>query len=80
MPKFPSLSGKEMLRFLESIGFVVVRVRGSHHRLRHADGRVTTVAVHGNTPLPIGTMHKIIHDDIGLDSENFQELLSKFKR
>lgn len=80
MPKFPALSGKEMLRFLESIGFVVVRVRGSHHRLRHADGRVTTVAVYGNTPLPIGTMHKIIHHDIGLDSESFQEQLDKFNR
>jgi predicted RNA binding protein YcfA (HicA-like mRNA interferase family) len=80
MPKFSSLSGKEMVKFLESIGFVVIRVRGSHHRLRHADGRVTTVAVHGNTPLPIGTMHKIIHYDIGLDSDSFQEVLGKFNK
>ncbi len=54
MPKSPSLSGKEMLKFLEWLGFVVVRTCGSHHRMRHADGRVTTVAVHGNTPLPNG--------------------------
>ncbi|MFY7998365.1 MAG: type II toxin-antitoxin system HicA family toxin [Candidatus Kapaibacteriota bacterium] len=38
MPKFPVLSGKEMLKFLEFLGFIVVRVRGSHHRLRHSDG------------------------------------------
>jgi predicted RNA binding protein YcfA (HicA-like mRNA interferase family) len=80
MPKFLVLSGKEMLKFLETLGFVVVRIRGSHHRLHHADGRVTMVAVHGNTPLPIGTMHKIIREDIGLDSDSFQEVLGKFNK
>jgi predicted RNA binding protein YcfA (HicA-like mRNA interferase family) len=80
MPRFPALSGKEMLRFCESLGFVVVRVRGSHHRLRHADGRVTTVAVHGNTPLPVGTMHKIVHADIGLDNDSFRQQVEEFRK
>jgi len=34
MPKLRRLSGKEIVKILESMGFVVVRVRGSHHILR----------------------------------------------
>jgi len=29
------LSGKELVKVLEKIGFVVVRVNGSHHRMKH---------------------------------------------
>lgn len=80
MPKSPVLSGKEMLKFLEGLGFVVVRTKGSHHRMRHVDGRMTTVAVHGNTALPVGTMHKIIYQDLGLDNERFGQMLNDFRK
>jgi predicted RNA binding protein YcfA (HicA-like mRNA interferase family) len=43
MPRRKRLSGKELIRALKKAGFAVTRVQGSHHRLRHADGRVTTV-------------------------------------
>ncbi|TAE27509.1 MAG: addiction module toxin, HicA family [Candidatus Kapaibacterium sp.] len=52
----------------------------SHHRLAHADGRRTTVAVHGNSPLPIGTMHKIIREDIGLDNNSFHACFEQFNQ
>jgi predicted RNA binding protein YcfA (HicA-like mRNA interferase family) len=32
--KLPRPTGKEMVRFLESQGFTVVRIRGSHHFLK----------------------------------------------
>jgi predicted RNA binding protein YcfA (HicA-like mRNA interferase family) len=80
MPKSPVLTGKEMLKFLEWLGFTIVRTKGSHYRLRHADGRITTVAVHGNTPLPVGTMHKIIYHDLGLDNERFGQMLNDFHK
>ena len=51
MPQLPVISGKLLLKFLQNIGFVVVRVNGSHHRLKHPDGRVTTVPVHKNQDL-----------------------------
>ncbi|HVX86108.1 MAG TPA: type II toxin-antitoxin system HicA family toxin [Phycisphaerae bacterium] len=35
-----------MINALGRAGFVVVRSRGSHFRLRHADGRLTSVPVH----------------------------------
>jgi predicted RNA binding protein YcfA (HicA-like mRNA interferase family) len=46
MSKLPRPRARELIRALERKGFVVVRIRGSHHRLRHPDGRTTTVPVH----------------------------------
>jgi hypothetical protein len=34
----------------------VTRVSGSHHRLRHPDGRSTTVPVHSGQDVPKGTL------------------------
>ena len=71
MVKLPVISGKELLKLLEKLGFVIVRVNGSHHRLRHADGRVTTVPVHGNADLPKGLLRKIIREDLKMELDEF---------
>jgi predicted RNA binding protein YcfA (HicA-like mRNA interferase family) len=39
------LSGKDLVKLLEKMGFKIVRINGSHYRLKHIDGRVTTVPV-----------------------------------
>jgi predicted RNA binding protein YcfA (HicA-like mRNA interferase family) len=69
------LSGKDFVRLLEKIGFVVVRINGSHHRMRHEDGRVTTIPVHKNEDLPKGLMRKIIREDLKMGLEEFDNLL-----
>ena len=46
MPRLPRLRGKDLIRILEEHGFQIIRVRGSHHSLRHPDGRYTVVPVH----------------------------------
>jgi len=48
MPPLPSVSGSRIVRALERHGFKVARIAGSHHIMRHPDGRGTTVPVHGN--------------------------------
>jgi predicted RNA binding protein YcfA (HicA-like mRNA interferase family) len=48
MSIFPSLTGSRFIKALERVGFAVIRVKGSHHFLRHDDGRCTVVPVHGN--------------------------------
>ncbi|MCG2718609.1 MAG: type II toxin-antitoxin system HicA family toxin [Nanoarchaeota archaeon] len=48
MRKFPVITGKDLIKFLESIGFKVTRTKESHVRLRSEDGRATTVPVHKN--------------------------------
>lgn len=70
MAKQPTLSGRELIRLLEKMGFEVVRVKGSHHRLKHPDGRVTTVPVHQNNDLPKGLLRKIIPEDMDMDEFN----------
>ena len=44
--KLPILSGKEIVKALNKIGFVPVRQRGSHVFMRHRDGRRTVVPIH----------------------------------
>lgn len=75
MPQLPVISGKDFIKFLISLGFVVVRVNGSHHRLKHPDGRVTTVPVHKNDDLPKGLLRKIIREDLGMELDEFVKLL-----
>ena len=79
MPQLPVISGKELIKFLQTLGFVLIRVNGSHHRLKHPDGRVTTVPVHKNEDLPKGLLRKIIREDIDLELDVFIKLFEKYK-
>jgi len=79
MPKLPIIKGRELVRFLESIGFSVVRTKGSHIRLRSEDGRVTTVPVHGNKDIPKGLLRKIIREDLEISLQEFLELYLRYK-
>jgi predicted RNA binding protein YcfA (HicA-like mRNA interferase family) len=74
MSRLPRLTGREIITALETVGFVVVRVRGSHHRLRHSDGRVTTVPVHGSEIVGPGLFSSILRD-CELSREEFEALL-----
>jgi len=73
MPKLPVFSGKEFVKFLLAIGFVDIRTKGSHKRLKHPDGRVTTVPIHRNKVLPKGLIRKIIREDLEMSLEAFVE-------
>ena len=74
MAQLPVISGKEFIKFLLSIGFILVRVNGSHHRLKHSDGRVTTVPVHKNEDLPKGLLRKLIRGDLDMELDEFLKL------
>jgi len=47
---------------LSKIGFEVVRQKGSHVYLRHADGRATVVPIHKGRDIDRGLLRKIIRD------------------
>jgi predicted RNA binding protein YcfA (HicA-like mRNA interferase family) len=79
MPQLPVVSGKDFIKFLQTLGFIVVRVNGSHHRLKHSDGRITTVPVHKNEDLPKGLMRKIIREDLDLELDEFLNLYKQYK-
>lgn len=62
MTKLPRVKGQELIAALRKVGFEVVRIKESHHFLRHADGRCTVVPVHRGETIGPGLMSKILHD------------------
>jgi predicted RNA binding protein YcfA (HicA-like mRNA interferase family) len=62
MPRRKRITGKDLIRALKRAGFRVVRTRGSHHRLRHNDGRITTVPVHAGETIGPGLLAQILRD------------------
>ena len=75
MTRLPSLPARRVIAALERAGFHVVRIRGSHHFLRHqADpSRQTIVPLHRGD-LPPGTLRAILRQ-VGLTPEEFFDLL-----
>ncbi len=73
--KFPVISGKEFIKLLEKLGFTVTRINGFHHRMKQADGRITTIPVHKNDPIPKGLLRKILREDIKVTPEELKGLL-----
>ena len=66
--------GSDLLRALATAGFAVIRVKGSHHFVRHEDGRTTAVPAHSGETIGPGLLHKIPRDS-KLQVEDLQRLL-----
>ena len=75
-PRLPILLGEAVVRALKKAGFVVVRVKGSHHIMAHPDDptRRTVVPVHAGQDIKRGLMRKII-DDAGMTVDEFNGFL-----
>lgn len=76
MSNLPGVDGRKFIKVLQKAGFDVIRVKGSHHFLRHSDGRATVVPVHGKEIIGIGLFHKILRD-CELTTDEFLKLLNK---
>ena len=75
MPKLPVVTGREAVAALLREGFIFRGQRGSHHMLTDAaKERTIAISVHGNKPLPVGTLRDLIRD-AGLTVEEFIALL-----
>jgi len=71
-PQLPVVSGSEAVRALGTIGFAQVSQRGSHVKLRNADGRTVIVPLHRE--LAPGTLRSILRQaDLSVDE--FSELM-----
>ena len=62
MTRLPRVSGRQLVAALGKADFEVIRVKGSHHFLRHPDGRRTVVPVHGGEIIGPGLMSQILRD------------------
>jgi len=60
--RLPAVNGAAVVRALERFGFAVTHIVGSHHVMRHPDGRRTSVPVHAGRDVPKGTLAGILRD------------------
>ncbi len=54
MARMSTIKAKVMIKFLESLGFELIRQRGSHKFFKHPDGRTATVPDHRGEDLGRG--------------------------
>jgi len=76
MSRLLPVSGREMCKILEMIGFQKIHQVGSHVRYAHPDGRKTVVPVHGNEELSTGLIKEILKQ-IRISRETYEELQKK---
>jgi len=74
MSKLVRVSGKEMCKILEKLGFEMIQGKGSHVRFKHPDGRRTVVPIHGNEKIGKGLLKEILKQ-AKLSREEFMKLL-----
>jgi predicted RNA binding protein YcfA (HicA-like mRNA interferase family) len=68
--KLPQISGKDLIKKLMCLGFVVVRQRGSHIRLEKNIGETTRkITVPNHSLIKKGTLNRIIKD-LNLDEKD----------
>ncbi|MBS3155505.1 type II toxin-antitoxin system HicA family toxin [Candidatus Woesearchaeota archaeon] len=76
MVKLVTVSGKELCKILEKMGFEKIYGKGSHVRFKHPDGRRTVVPVHANEDLGKGLLREILKQ-VNLSKEDYEELRRK---
>lgn len=59
MGKVMLTESRDIIRRLETDGFVLVSVRGSHHKYRDVEGGRTVILPHPRRDIPIGTVRSI---------------------
>lgn len=70
MPKLPSLTPSEIIKILLKNGFIIDRIKGSHHILFNEDSKKMVVVPMHKKDLPKGTIYEIIKQS-GLNIEIF---------
>ena len=74
MPNLPHLTPREIIKILEKKGFILDRMKGSHHIYIHPGTRQRAVVPLHNKDLPIGTQLSILKQ-AGIDREELDNLL-----
>lgn len=73
--RLPVISGKELIRFLQRLGYAVVRQRGSHIRLeKTTKAGVHKITVPFHDPIAKGTLNDILNK-VGIWNQMSRETL-----
>ena len=74
MSRLRRVTGRQVLKALQRAGFILIRTKGSHHFVRHPDGRATVVPIHAGETLGPGLFNRILKD-AEIERDAFAELL-----
>lgn len=75
MSKLPRLTGKELCKIIEKLGFKLSSQKGSHFTYKHQDGRMTTIPVHSKDEIGPGLLNKIIKHDLHMTRDEFMRYI-----
>ena len=75
MSKYSAVLGKALITALKRAGFLVQRVKGSHHFLRHPDGQTTVFPMHSGESTVPSLLVKVLRD-VDLTRNELEELLA----
>jgi len=73
MPKLSPIRARELITILQKLGFEKVHQKGSHVRMKHSDGRRTTIPLHSGEKVGVGLLIKILRD-VNISRSGFQKL------
>lgn len=73
MPKLSPIRARELIAILEKLGFRKVHQKGSHVRMRHTDGKRTTIPLHSGEKVGVGLLRKILRD-VSLSRSDFDKI------
>ena len=76
MSRMPAVTGRQLIGALKRLGFEEIRIRGSHHYLRHRDGRSTVIPIHRGESIGRGLLAKILRD-VDLSREKLEAHLHR---
>ncbi|HID28209.1 MAG TPA: addiction module toxin, HicA family [Methanosarcinales archaeon] len=74
MPKLPSLTPQKIIKVLEKKGFVLDRIKGSHHIYYHPEMKRRVVVLLHKRDLPKGTLLEILKQ-AGISKKELRDLL-----
>jgi predicted RNA binding protein YcfA (HicA-like mRNA interferase family) len=76
MSRLPILTGLELIKILERMGFKIIRQKGSHVFLKHQDNRTTIIPVHKGKDVDRALLRKILRDT-KISPNEFKDILRK---
>ncbi|AEH45451.1 YcfA family protein [Thermodesulfatator indicus DSM 15286] len=79
MSRLSPVKPELLIKFLESLGFVKARQKGSHIFFRHKDGRTATIPFHKGEEIGRGLLLKILRD-VEVSKKDFIKWLSGNKK
>jgi len=71
------VSAERLIKALEAVGYMAIRQKGSHVRLRHPGPPTHTITVPLHNPLKIGTLHGILTEVALMQSTTVNSLVER---